>query len=304
MTKKIKIVLDYGHGGGAKHNRGFIGGNEGDNNFRFGQKLKKELETYQNLEIKETRSKISQDPTLYQRATMFNSINPDLYLSIHSNAGGGTGSEVYDRNNKDERNKDQTLPKNLSKTCSQVLAIKDRGLKFKQFAVLGNGNKAKVKCLLEMFFHDNKSDVNKFKKNEDKLAIELAKDIATYYGLKKIEPKKENKKVTEKIKSLFKVQLGAFRDRKNAEKLQKELKAKGYDTYITGGASVESKDSKDSKRITLGSKVKITGRKYATGEFIPDWVKKNTYTVKQIKGDRYLLKEIESWVYLKDIKEA
>lgn len=152
-----------------------------------------------------------------------------------------------------------------------------------------------------MFFHDNKNDVNKFKKSEYKLVIELAKDIASYYGLKKIEPKKEKKKVTEKIKSLFKVQLGAFTDRKNAEKLQKELKAKGYDTVITGGDSVKGEDS---NRITLGSKVKIIGSKYATGEFIPDWVKKNTYTVKQIKGDKYLLKEIESWVYLKDIKEA
>lgn len=56
--------------------------------------------------------------------------------------------------------------------------------------------------------------------------------------------------------------------------------------------------------ITVGSKVKITGAKYATGQTIPGWVKSTTHKVSEISGDRALLGRdggICSWVYLKDL---
>ena len=54
--------------------------------------------------------------------------------------------------------------------------------------------------------------------------------------------------------------------------------------------------------VGVGSKVKITGSNYATGQTIPNWVKQNTYTVSQISGAKALIKEIWSWVYTKDLK--
>lgn len=54
--------------------------------------------------------------------------------------------------------------------------------------------------------------------------------------------------------------------------------------------------------VKIGSKVKIIGSTYATGESIPSWVKSNIYTVNELSGDRALLKEIMSWVYTKDLK--
>jgi N-acetylmuramoyl-L-alanine amidase len=58
------------------------------------------------------------------------------------------------------------------------------------------------------------------------------------------------------------------------------------------------------KTIKVGSKVKInlTAKKYATGQNIPLWVKASKYTVKEVNGDKVLLKEIMSWVYTKDVK--
>ena len=53
--------------------------------------------------------------------------------------------------------------------------------------------------------------------------------------------------------------------------------------------------------IIVGSRVKVVGITYSTGETIPDWVKKNIYTVSQITDNKALLKEISSWVYLKDL---
>jgi len=54
----------------------------------------------------------------------------------------------------------------------------------------------------------------------------------------------------------------------------------------------------------VGDRVKVIGVRYATKQLIPFWVKIRTLTVGQIKGDRALLKEIQSWVYIKDLKKV
>ena len=56
--------------------------------------------------------------------------------------------------------------------------------------------------------------------------------------------------------------------------------------------------------ITVGSTVKVSGAKYATGQTIPGWVKSTTHKVSEISGDRALLGRdggICSWVYLRDL---
>lgn len=51
-----------------------------------------------------------------------------------------------------------------------------------------------------------------------------------------------------------------------------------------------------SATVQVGSTVQPTGVRYSTGQRIPDWVKRKTYTVKQIGEGKVLLKEINSWV--------
>jgi N-acetylmuramoyl-L-alanine amidase len=65
----------------------------------------------------------------------------------------------------------------------------------------------------------------------------------------------------------------------------------------------ESGSSQPATEIQLESKVRVTGTHYATGQRIPDWVKTNTYTVMQVSRDgrRALLREIMSWVYIRDL---
>lgn len=94
---------------------------------------------------------------------------------------------------------------------------------------------------------------------------------------------------------LYKVQVGAYGVKSNADAMASKLKEKGFDVYITTSKPVPA------KTLKVGSKVKITGSKYATGQTIPDWVKPKTYTVQQIAGDKALIKEIVSWVFIKDL---
>ena len=62
------------------------------------------------------------------------------------------------------------------------------------------------------------------------------------------------------------------------------------------------KPSENKPTVRAGDIVKIKGSKYATGQRIPVWVKLKKHTVKSISGNRALLKEINSWVYIADLK--
>lgn len=58
------------------------------------------------------------------------------------------------------------------------------------------------------------------------------------------------------------------------------------------------------KTVKVGSYVKPTGKKYATGQTIPNWVKQRSHKVSQIKGNKVLLGHpngINSWVYLNEV---
>lgn len=61
------------------------------------------------------------------------------------------------------------------------------------------------------------------------------------------------------------------------------------------------------KSIKVGDYVKPTGKKYATGQTIPGWVKERKHKVSKIKGDRVLLGSpsgINSWVYKSEVSLA
>ena len=61
------------------------------------------------------------------------------------------------------------------------------------------------------------------------------------------------------------------------------------------------KPSEDKPAVRAGDIVKIKGSKYATGQKIPMWVKLKKHTVKSVSGNKALLKEINSWVYIADL---
>ena len=60
-------------------------------------------------------------------------------------------------------------------------------------------------------------------------------------------------------------------------------------------------DKPASATVRAGDIVKIKGNKYATGQKIPMWVKLKKHTVKSVNGNKALLKEINSWVYVSDL---
>lgn len=91
---------------------------------------------------------------------------------------------------------------------------------------LANPNRAHSKGynyrLMECCFISNKDDIVKFNNNLDA----IAKGILNAFEIPVSEPSETNK-------TIYRVQVGAFSKKENAERLVSELKSKGYEAFIT-----------------------------------------------------------------------
>src|SRR5690606_33324558 len=90
----MNLMLDPGHGG---HDPGAVahGLREKDLTLDIAQRIRHMLEAeYEGVEVRLTRESDT-DVSLSQRARMANQWGADFFLSIHVNAGGGTGWESY-----------------------------------------------------------------------------------------------------------------------------------------------------------------------------------------------------------------
>lgn len=186
---KIKIMLDPGHGAGSKHNRGFIGGNEGDSNWAYHLILKEELER-RGFIVGTTRPRKTDDPSLAARGQAGRGY--DLLLSLHTNATGtknlASGAEIYDDVNPRYSNK--TLALKLGNAIARSQGIRMRGVFYRKldnstnwYGVLRN-NEAKNGFLVEHCFHDNPTEIRNYVRNYRKVAVASANALAEYYGMK------------------------------------------------------------------------------------------------------------------------
>jgi N-acetylmuramoyl-L-alanine amidase len=188
---------------------------------------------YTGFEQQTTRTG-DQTLTLSQRADMANKWGADVFISVHINAGKGTGFETYVYNGGVSSQTvalQNVLHSEILAAMRQFGNITDRGKKRANYAVLRETKMPAV--LTENLFID--SNDAKLLKNEAFLKAvgeAHARGIAKFLGLpQKTKPQPQpQQKVSDK--KLYRVQVGAFSDRKNAERLAEELKKKGYPAII------------------------------------------------------------------------
>ena len=179
------------------------------------------------------------DVSLKRRTDLANAKKADLFISIHYNAYDGK----FDGSGKDPEGievfyypgsvKGKKLAECVYKYLKQGTPQKLRGVKSANFHVLRETDMPAI--LSENGFMDNKKeamlmlDVN-FQKE---VAREHCKGICEYFGVKYVpEPVKAVKEPEKKPKKVYKVQIGAFGVKKNAETLANKAKAAGFDVYI------------------------------------------------------------------------
>lgn len=224
----VKIWLDAGHGG---KDSGAVGNGLLEKNLTLAicDKIASKLFNYDNVQLQYTRR---QDSTvsLQQRVNWANTWGADFFLSIHINAGGGTGFESFHYVGLPGTAKavqlQSVLHDEILKSCPQV----NRGKKRADFYVLRETSMAAV--LTENGFIDNSMDALKLKQEDflDKLAAGHVNGLVKFYNL---QPKAAAPAIEKPTAGgLFYVQVGAFSDRKNAEALVQRLQAAGFPAII------------------------------------------------------------------------
>ena len=91
---------------------------------------------------------------------------------------------------------------------------------------------------------------------------------------------------------LYRVQVGAFTQKANAEALANELKADGYDAFIveSEGKVEETAPEPPKPEIKVGSNVKVKqGAKTYTGGKLASFVYTRVHVVKELDGDRAVI---------------
>jgi N-acetylmuramoyl-L-alanine amidase len=154
-----------------------------------------------------------------------NAYAPDLALDIHNNAGGGDGAEVF---YSIHGGTGKTLAVNI---LDEIVKIgqNSRGAKTRTgesgsdyYGFIRRTTPPAV--IVECAFVDHKTDIQIIDTKAEQVAmgVAIAKGVLKTLGVAWKEP----------VDKWYRVQVGAFRDPKNAENLLKELKSKGYDGFI------------------------------------------------------------------------
>lgn len=226
-----KIFLGVGHGGndsGAVAN----GFKEKDLNLAIALACRDELARH-GVTVGMSRTKDEND-ALTDEIKECNAFKPDLALDIHNNAGGGDGAEVFHHYG---GGTGKTLAENI---LAEIVKIgqNSRGAKIKKNAQGKDyfGFIRQTSCpavIVECAFVDNKNDVAIIDTSAEQktMGIAIAKGVLKTLGIAYIEPKPV---VTETNVGgkIYKVQVGAYTNRTNAENMVKKLKSDGYDAII------------------------------------------------------------------------
>lgn len=219
----IKILLVSGHTSG--YNKcSETGVNEGDLNIELVRLLYARLVNYADVQSYPYSKDMYRDNKEGDLAV--NLTDYDYIFEVHFNAGKGSGCSIY-------LHEDYTggvgVENNILNNLKK-LGVKLRGKNgFNRTSTLLNCNTAhKLNidyALIETLFYDNTYDMEWYTLHKEDVADAVANGIIDGFGLKQIEAVP-----TENIR--YRVQVGSFSNRENAERLSDSLKDKGYDNFI------------------------------------------------------------------------
>ncbi|WP_303985473.1 N-acetylmuramoyl-L-alanine amidase [Niallia circulans] len=215
----VKIFIDPGHGGSDS---GAIGNGLQEKNITLSiaQQIRKFLlNEYEDVEIRMSRNNDSA-VSLSARVNAANNWNADFYLSIHVNAGGGNGFESYIYPGVGAPT--TTYQNDIHKEVIDETGFNDRGKKNANFHVLRETTMPAL--LTENGFIDTVADVNQLKDSNfiTKIAKGHVQGLERAFSLQK----KKNQS------PIYRVQIGAYKEKENAEKKAMEAAEKGFDTAI------------------------------------------------------------------------
>jgi N-acetylmuramoyl-L-alanine amidase len=192
------------------------------------------LANYIGVQTKQSRTGDS-SLSLAQRTNAANNWGADVLVSVHINAGGGKGFETFVYNGgvgSATISLQNMLHAEILTVAKKFGAITDRGKKRANFHMIRESKMSAV--LTENLFIDNVGDATFLKKDAFLKALGEghAIGVAKYLGLPKKAVSVTKNEVHKATNGLYKVQVGAFSVKSNADALAAELKKKGYPAIV------------------------------------------------------------------------
>lgn len=234
----MKIFLDPGHGG---NDPGGVGNGlkEKDIVLDICKRINNGLQSYENVQVIMSRSTdvfISLD----KRTKAANLAGADVLVSVHTNAVSSTAAKgfelyVYPGSDSGTVAFQNVMHQEIMKATGSV--FQDRGKKQKDLHML---RMSKMKAVLtENGFISNAADSAKLNDPafRQKIAEGHVLGLEKFLGLKKRETRPPTAAPTpaptEPTGKLYKVQVGAFAEKANAEALAADLRKEGYRPFIS-----------------------------------------------------------------------
>ncbi|WP_223701267.1 N-acetylmuramoyl-L-alanine amidase [Sutcliffiella deserti] len=224
----MKIAIDAGHGFSTAGKRTPDGMREYEFNRIVAQYVRQELLKYQQVEIMFTHSD-ERDVPLKERTDRANSWNAKAFVSIHANAYGSGGwnsvqgietyTPVVASPNSDR------LGAMVHRRLIQMTGRRDRGIKTANFHVLRETKMASILCECGFMTFYPEAQLLKTDSYRRTCSQAIAWGLVEYFDLKlkPTEPPSTD---------LYKIQVGAFKAKENADNLAEELNAKDYQTFV------------------------------------------------------------------------
>lgn len=201
-------------------------------NDRIADKLEALLKSYNCSTIRVDDTTGDGDVSLANRVATANKNNVDVYISIHHNAGikGGTGGGVvvyYYSNSAEDKARAQKL---YEKIVAKNGLVGNRSSKVIKNAFYVLKNTKMSAFLIENGFMDSKTDVPIIltESHAEKTAQGILDFLVESYSL----TKKSSTTTKPSTKTTYRVQCGAFTNKKNAEALKKKLVNAGFEAII------------------------------------------------------------------------
>ena len=162
------------------------------------------------------------DDPVQQEVQEANSSGADIAVSFHANAGGGDGFEAFYYTTSSDGKK-------LAGLCEKhvkALGQNSRGLKSGNHLYFIKKT-TMTAVLVESFFVDNAKDktIGDTVAEQKAFGVAYAKAILEYIGIAYKTPTATNK-------TTYRVQVGAYGDKTNAENMQKKLKKAGFEAIV------------------------------------------------------------------------
>lgn len=222
-----KVFIGAGHGGKDSGAVGKNGSLEKDLNLSLAKACGATLERH-GVTVRLSRTKDEND-TVDQEVAECNSFSPDLAVDIHNNAGGGDGAETfYSRAGGTGKKLAENILAQLTKLGQKSRGAKTRlnGSGSDYYAFIRNTKAPAV--IVECAFVDSE-DITLIDTEAERKAVgeAIACGILQTLGIA-YKPTG----ATGKPSNLYRVQVGAYTKKANAEEQVKRLRAKGFDAVI------------------------------------------------------------------------